>query len=198
MLVVFEGMDGAGKSTVIRLVHDKLIRLGHQVSILRQPTHGPYGKKFRRLSNSAMDHAHANSILIKDRGWDVYHNIIPNIRAGLIVLMDRYYLSHVYQADSIKDAQSIIALNRKRFPKPEFTVVFDVSPFEAKRRIQKSRGRVHNLEMRMPTIRNLYKSVLSFENTKKLNGHKPARINAEYITDRILRRLDRKAEPWPQ
>jgi len=33
MLVVFEGMDGAGKSTVVNLVRDKLISLGHQVSL---------------------------------------------------------------------------------------------------------------------------------------------------------------------
>ena len=49
MLVAFEGIDGTGKSTQIRLLAESLRDMGHTVQLTREPTDGPVGQRIREL-----------------------------------------------------------------------------------------------------------------------------------------------------
>src|SRR5210317_1135203 len=49
LFVVFEGIDGTGKSTQLHLLADKLQKMGYAVVSTREPTDGPFGQKIRKL-----------------------------------------------------------------------------------------------------------------------------------------------------
>ena len=49
LLIVFEGIDGTGKSTQISLLESFLKDKGFQVTTTREPTQGPFGQRIREL-----------------------------------------------------------------------------------------------------------------------------------------------------
>lgn len=90
-LFIVEGIDGSGKSTQLNLLHQWLQREGYGVvfsewnssPLVRRVTRR--GKKRKMLSPSTFSLIHATDFA--DR---VEHNIIPLLKAGAIVLCDRY------------------------------------------------------------------------------------------------------------
>jgi dTMP kinase len=90
-LFVVEGIDGSGKSTQLNLLHQWLLSEGYGVvfsewnssPLVRDVT--KRGKKKRMLVPSTFSLIHATDFA--DR---VEHNIIPLLKAGAVVLCDRY------------------------------------------------------------------------------------------------------------
>jgi dTMP kinase len=90
-LFVVEGIDGSGKSTQLNLLHQWLLSEGYGVvfsewnssPLVRDVT--KRGKKKRMLVPSTFSLIHATDFA--DR---VEHNIIPLLKAGAVVLGDRY------------------------------------------------------------------------------------------------------------
>ena len=90
-LFVVEGIDGSGKSTQLMLLHQWLRGGGHGV-VYSEWNSSPLvsdttrrGKKKRMLTPATFSLIHATDFA--DR---VEHNIIPLLKAGAIVLCDRY------------------------------------------------------------------------------------------------------------
>jgi dTMP kinase len=44
-LIIFEGIDGTGKSTQLQLLNNALLAKGYDVVTTREPTNGSYGQK---------------------------------------------------------------------------------------------------------------------------------------------------------
>jgi dTMP kinase len=77
---------------------------------------------------------------MNDRREDVEQNIEPALRAGKVVLMDRYYFSTAaYQGALGFDPQEIKAENEKFAPVPDRVLVFHNSPEKSLERIESSR-----------------------------------------------------------
>ena len=186
MFIVFDGIDGSGKSTVLDIIYEKLCMSGEKVSKFKEPSTGPYGLQFRRIAGGTINPNFANSMLIKDRLWDVKNNIYPALQRGEIVLLDRYYYSHVYQATNIKTALPVIEYNRKKFPRPDMTLLFDVSPFEARRRILASRDGIHALERKLPHTRALYKHLTIYPEVRNINAAR----NLNEVVNRVAQLIN--------
>ena len=100
-LIVFEGGEGSGKSTQIRLLADSLAKAGIAHRCLREPGGTPLGAEVRRLlldREWEMD-ARAEALLfMASRAQIVSRELRPALASGEHVLLDRFFLStYAYQ-----------------------------------------------------------------------------------------------------
>src|SRR5262249_2995513 len=122
LFIVFEGVDGAGKTTQLRLLDECLRREGYDVVCLKQPTEGTGGTKLRDLAHHGREPVSPAPELewfIQDRREDVEQNIRPALACGQIVLLDRYYFSTIaYQGALQLDPEEIRVRNQAFAPPP--------------------------------------------------------------------------------
>ena len=147
IFIVLDGMDGSGKSEMVKLLHNYLFSKSKRYRILttREPTNGIYGKKIRDILASEDDpHKNAKKLLalfINDREEHLKNTIIPFLNKSNgdevnIVLCDRYYHSTIaFQATQGLDIKMLIEINKK-FLKPDITFIMDVKPEVALERIK--------------------------------------------------------------
>lgn len=90
-LIIVEGIDGSGKSTQLLLLHKWLESKGHKVfftewnssDLVKETT--KRGKKTKSLTPTTFSLLHATDFASR-----LYHQILPPLKAGMIVLADRY------------------------------------------------------------------------------------------------------------
>jgi dTMP kinase len=101
MLIVFEGGEGSGKSTQLRLLSRDLERGGVPHVCLREPGGTPLGTEVRRvlLDRSSDIAPRAEALLfMASRAQLVEREIRPALERGELVLLDRFFLStYAYQ-----------------------------------------------------------------------------------------------------
>lgn len=143
-LIVVEGIDGAGKSTQVRRLAEALRADGRTVTVSREPTDGPWGRKIRASAAAErMSLADELQAFIEDRKEHVAQVIRPALDRGEVVLLDRYYFSTIaYQGARGGDVAAIRAANEAIAPKPDLVLLIDFDPAAALERIQASRGDV--------------------------------------------------------
>ncbi|RYG24517.1 dTMP kinase [bacterium] len=92
MFVTFEGPEGAGKSTALRAVAEKLREAGHRVLETREPGSGDVGKAVRALLLHGGDLEPRAELLLflADRAQHVSEVVRPALERGEIVLCDRH------------------------------------------------------------------------------------------------------------
>ena len=131
MLIDFEGIDGSGKTTQAEMAHAHLLHQGIPVRLLREPTHGRYGKTIRDILSGCLPRRTPEEeldLFVKDRQEDVSENILPALSAGEVVLIDRYYYSTMaYQGAQGLDVEDIRSRNEAFAPKPDLVLIFLVS-----------------------------------------------------------------------
>jgi dTMP kinase len=102
IFITFEGVDGAGKSTQLRLVAERLRQLGYPVCCTREPGGTEIGDQIRRIlhdvNNTEMT-AEAEILLYSaSRAQLVRQFVLPTLERGEVVLCDRYVEStYAYQ-----------------------------------------------------------------------------------------------------
>lgn len=100
-LIVLEGPEGAGKTTQLRLLADCLERAGHKVLAVREPGGTTLGDAIRALllhSSDEMSAAAEALLFMASRAELMKRQVDPALDNGVIVLMDRFFLStYAYQ-----------------------------------------------------------------------------------------------------
>ncbi len=138
-LIVLEGVDGAGKSTQFRLLREYLNARGVRVVADREPTDGEWGRKVREAAATGMRLPVAEEVeyLLRDRGEHVQNLIIPALKKGCWVLLDRYYPSMMaYQGAAGGDSEEIRRLNEEFAPPPDLALWLDIPVDLALLRVQ--------------------------------------------------------------
>jgi len=127
-LIDFEGIDGSGKTTQAELIFKHLTRLGIPVRLLREPTHGPYGRIIRDILSGRLPRRSPREeldLFVKDRQENVRNHIEPALSNGDVVLIDRYYYSTMaYQGALGIDVEEIREINESFAPKPDLVLIF--------------------------------------------------------------------------
>ena len=96
LFITFEGTEGCGKSTQIKLLAEHLQAIGHRVRLLREPGGTPIGEEIRHtLKHSEHNHAmtaEAELLLMNASRAQLVREVIrPALTAGEIVICDRFY-----------------------------------------------------------------------------------------------------------
>jgi dTMP kinase len=153
-LIAFEGIDGTGKSTQIKLLAEFLRGQGRRVVLTREPTDSSYGRRIRELyiSRNATPEEELE-LFLHDRRLHVQELIAPELAAGSIVLTDRYYYSTAaYQGANGLDPQKILALNSFA-PRPDLVILLTMPPELSSERICNGRGEQLNAFEQLDALR---------------------------------------------
>ena len=137
ILVAIEGIDGAGKSTQIAALATLFGEAGLRVFATREPTDGPFGKAIRATATTGRLPVEEELALFQqDRDQHVRELIRPELAAGAMVLIDRYYFSTAaYQGIRGLDPAKIVQDSEARFPRPDLLVVLDLTPDQGLARV---------------------------------------------------------------
>lgn len=140
LFIVFEGIDGSGKTTLSHLLYNYYLSMGIPAVKIKEPSNGKWGKKIREMLRGGISFPvnEQLSLFLLDREDDNRNNILPSINGKKMIIMDRYYYSNVaYQGAMGIPPASIIFENRKReFPEPHRVYLIDINPEEAIERIK--------------------------------------------------------------
>ncbi len=136
-LLVLEGIDGSGKSTLGRELAAWLRERGCEVVASREPTDGPHGTALRQSAKTGrLSIQDEFELFLKDRAEHVEALIAPALARGAVVLLDRYYFSTAaYQGSRGLDPQTIVAANEKFAPIPDLVILLDLDPATGSSRI---------------------------------------------------------------
>ena len=100
-LIVLEGAEGAGKTTQIKLLAERLSTVGVPCLAVREPGGTPVGDDIREIllhPEQEITAATEALLFMASRAELVAREILPSIVEGLVVLVDRFFLStYAYQ-----------------------------------------------------------------------------------------------------
>ena len=136
---------------------------GFNVTQSREPTDGIYGSKLRESATAGRLSAQEELDLFhKDRREHVERLILPALKAGDIVVLDRYYFSTMaYQGIRGFDPQEIRRTNEEFAPRPDLLLLLELSLDTAMARIGVRDGQGNQFEGResLQLCREIFHSV---------------------------------------
>jgi dTMP kinase len=192
--IVFEGIDGSGKSTQMKLLAQRMEAGNYPVFKTFEPTDSPIGRIIRTIFNHQMaaDHRTIAGLFLADRLHHLLeseHGVLAKLDQGYHVLCDRYYFSsYAYHAvhmpmQWVIDANAMAAEIRR----PDLTIFIDVMPEISIQRLQHSRENIELYE----TLENLqqvrtqyflaFDLLKDIENIEIIDGHQSTEIVHENI-----------------
>jgi dTMP kinase len=134
MLITFEGPEGAGKTTAIRALDEKLRQNGSEVVMTREPGSGSLGLRIRELllHGDELDARTTLLLFLADRANHVATVIQPALEARKIVLCDRFTDSTVAYQGYAQGLNLEFVRRANEFAtgglKPDITILFDLDP----------------------------------------------------------------------
>lgn len=197
MFIAFEGIDGSGKTTLTRLITEKLREMGHRVHQTREPT-----DRFRITKEESSRHDVQTAIELFFRFTEdrFFHqkSIEESMKRDEIVVSDRYIASSMaYQGALIEPVfgnteetlEWMKQVSRIIRIRPDLTVYLDVDPEISLRRIRNRRefSGFENLDY-LKKVREYYGMVLD-ENTIILDSSRTIRGLLDETLEKILERM---------
>ncbi|WP_147805130.1 dTMP kinase [Alkalicoccus halolimnae] len=152
LFITFEGGEGAGKTTVLRTLAEKLQKEGRPVLATREPGGSYIAEKIREVildpAHTEMDARTEALLYAAARRQHLVEKVLPHLEKGGIVLCDRFVDSSiVYQGFARKiGVEAVRELNMfaTEGRQPDVTLYFDISPEDGLKRIGDNKGREFN------------------------------------------------------
>lgn len=137
--ISFEGCEGSGKSTQIRLLAEYLDKSGTPYIVTREPGGSEIAEKIRGIvldgKNKNMSAACEALLYAAAREQHLSEIIIPALNAGKLVICDRYVHSSLAYQGCARGlgAEYIRAINSRVIKEymPDVTLFLDISPEDA-------------------------------------------------------------------
>ena len=158
LFIAFEGIDGSGKSTQVKLLSESLEKAGHKIYTTFEPTDSPIGRIIRDIFNHRLeaDHRTIAGLFVADRLdhlLNKQNGILRKMEEGYTVITDRYYFSSYAYHGAHMSLDWVIEANALSagLLRPDINIFIDISPEISLKRIAKSR---HSMEL-FETLDNL-------------------------------------------
>ena len=166
--IVFEGIDGAGKSTQVALIKKRLEESGRRVALTAEPTELESGKALREVLSGRVKKSECEmaTMFVLDR---IAHNkadggIAELCDSGIDVISDRYYYSTLAYQGQTTDYGWVKAMNVDcpEIRRPDLCIYLDLLPEQSLERIR-ARGEaveIYENAERLARVRNAFLSVI--------------------------------------
>jgi len=170
LFIAFEGIDGSGKSTQVRLLAEKLQQAGHKVFCTSEPTKSPIGLMIRDIFKHKFeaDHRTIAGLYVADRLEHLLNKkdgILKKMEDGYTVITDRYYFSSYAYQGTHMSLEWVIEANSLSADllRPDLNVFIDITPELSAERITAGRNSIELYE-NIENLRNVREKYLeSFE-----------------------------------
>ena len=184
--IVFEGIDGAGKTTQIELLEKHMRANGRRVFRTAEPTESVTGGLLRDALGGVSKRTACEmaALFVLDR---IFHNVNPvngiekMLADGVDVICDRYYYSSLAYQGCLTDPAWVKSMNLDcpEIRRPDICIFLDLTPEQSMERI--SRGRVtkeiYETTEQLTRVRNQFLSVIdslsSRDNIQVINAARP-------------------------
>ncbi len=197
--IVFEGLDGSGKSTQILAVAKELRRRGEKVWLTAEPTASPTGSYIRTILAESLekDMYLQGALFLADRiehNTDPEDGILKHLKDGETVICDRYYYSSFAYQGTGSDLNWLMQMNLScsQIAKPDLCIFLDVDPLTCKNRIDRDREKAELYEhdiMLMEKIRNKFFHVFDCLKDKENIVVVDANMEMNEVTKEILKNV---------
>jgi dTMP kinase len=193
LLIVFEGIDGSGKTTQARSLLRRLRSRGFKAVFFREPTRGRWGREIKRLAARAgsLTPEEELELFVKDRRENIEKNLKPALARGTIVVLDRYYFSTIaYQGAKGIDLRRIRRLNEPFAVRPDLVIVLDIGAGAGLARIagRKTRDELFEREDYLVRVGEIFRS-LRGRNILHLDGQDDRRAVGRAVWARVEKML---------
>lgn len=195
ILIVFEGIDGSGKSTQIQILRNILDDKGLDVVVFREPSQGPWGRKIKEKAAfpDSLSPEEELELFVNDRKDNVQKNLRPALAKNKIVLLDRYYFSTMaYQGAKGLDVEKIRLMNEKFAIRPDLVFILDVDAGRALQRIQDRKNKDLLFERLdyLVEVRKIFKSFLG-ENIFHIDSDNIPGEISDQVASVVLKYIDK-------
>ncbi|MCF8010148.1 MAG: dTMP kinase [Clostridiales bacterium] len=195
-----EGIDGAGKSTQIKMLAEQLLKRGYEVLITKEPGGTPVGEQVRDIllnpCNKNMSYETEVLLYTADRAQHVQEKILPAVHEGKVVICDRFFDSTLaYQGGGRGiDTQYIYDLNKFALTDvyPDMVFILDVSPEVGMERSSSRQTYIDRLENENLNFYRRVREVYLQLAEKSPGNHCiiDGEMELEEINEEILKRLE--------
>ena len=188
--IVFEGIDGAGKSTQVALLKKRLEQLGRKVALTAEPTELESGKALRRALSGKEKKSECEmaTMFVLDR---IAHNkaedgIAAMLAEGFDVICDRYYYSTLAYQGQTTDYGWVKSMNTDcpEIRRPDLCIYLDLLPEQSLERIS-ARGEAREIYENIERLTAVRKAFLSTIDDLSRGGEKIFVIDAGRTPDQI-------------
>ncbi len=152
MFITAEGVEGCGKTTILKMVYEKLINDGYNCLLTREPGGVKISEQIRQIilnkENTELDDRSEALLFAASRRQLLVQKIYPALKENKIVLCDRYVDSSLaYQGGGKKlGVQNVLNINlfATDHTLPDLTLLFDIDPRLGLERINDNKNREVN------------------------------------------------------
>lgn len=196
--IAFEGIDGSGKSTQIRMLDARMKEQGIYCYTTMEPTDSPIGSLIHQIMMGRIktDNKVIAALFVADRLDHLLNDvngIVNKINEGTTVITDRYYFSSYAYHSVDMPMDWVIKANEQssNILRPTVNVFIDISPDVATERIAKNRFHQELFEKKSRLIKVREKYLEAFDKLKeeeciiKVDGNRSEQEIADDIWEGI-------------
>jgi dTMP kinase len=192
VFIVFEGIDGSGKSTHIKALTAELKGKGYSVLQTFEPSKNRIGNFIRRYAekNDFRLTPETEALLFAaDRFQHVNTIIEPALKRGRVVISDRYiYSSLAYQGAGGLDIDWIREMNRFA-PKPDIAILLDILPEFSLKRVNR-RKTVFEVSDFLRKVRDIYLKLVETKELIRIDADKPKKEVQKEIFSLVFKYIE--------
>ena len=185
--IVFEGIDGSGKTTQAQLLAAFLRKEGFEVVLTAEPTDLPSGKELRLALSGKQKKSECEmaALFVLDRiahNNDAKNGLRALVENGAYVICDRYYYSTLAYQGMSTDYAWVRSMNLScpDIMKPDLCIYLDLTPKQSLERIRRGREstEIYETEEILTRVRDTFMNVIddlkTTDNIAIVNAYRPA------------------------
>ena len=185
--IVFEGIDGSGKTTQAQLLAAFLRKEGLEVVLTAEPTDLPSGKELRLALSGKQKKSECEmaALFVLDRiahNNDAKNGLRALVENGAYVICDRYYYSTLAYQGMSTDYAWVRSMNLScpDIMKPDLCIYLDLTPKQSLERIRRGREstEIYETEEILTRVRDTFMNVIddlkTTDNIAIVNAYRPA------------------------